>query len=102
MTIGALPGPGRGRRVHGPSALAGDTRRFLILTKTLAVTEFKLRFFGSVFGYLWQLMRPLMLFGVLYVVFTQFVEVSDQEFFAVSLLLAIVLYTFFALSLIHI
>ena len=41
------------------------------LTRTLAVTEFKLRFFGSALGYLWQLIRPLLLFGVLYVVFTQ-------------------------------
>ena len=41
---------------------------------TLAVTDFKLRFFGSVLGYLWQLVRPLLLFGVLYVVFTQFVQ----------------------------
>jgi ABC-2 type transport system permease protein len=82
--------------IRGPSALTGDTRRFLHLTWTLAVQEFKLRFFGSVLGYLWQLMRPLMLFGVLYVVFTQFVEVSNQPLFPVSLLLGIVLFTFFA------
>jgi ABC-2 type transport system permease protein len=87
----AIPQP-----IKGPSALTGDTRRFLHLTWTLAVQEFKLRFFGSVLGYLWQLMRPLMLFGVLYVVFTQFVKVSDQELFPVSLLLGIVLFTFFA------
>ena len=41
------------------------------LTWTLAVLEFRLRFFGSVLGYFWQLMRPLLLFGVLYFVFTQ-------------------------------
>jgi ABC-2 type transport system permease protein len=82
--------------IKGPGALTGDSRRFLHLTWTLAVQEFKLRFFGSVLGYLWQLMRPLMLFGVLYVVFTQFVKVSDQELFPVSLLLGIVLFTFFA------
>lgn len=82
--------------IAGPSALAGDPRRFLHLTWTLAVQEFKLRFFGSVLGYFWQLMRPLMLFGVLYVVFTQFVKVSTQRLFPVSLLLGIVLYTFFA------
>lgn len=87
----AVPQP-----IKGPSALTGDTRRFLNLTWTLAVQEFKLRFFGSVLGYLWQLMRPLMLFGVLYVVFTQFVKVSDQHLFPVSLLLGIVLFTFFA------
>lgn len=85
-----------GTPISGPSALAGDPRRFWTLTWTLAVAEFKLRFFGSVFGYLWQLMRPLMLFGVLYVVFTQVVEVSSQRLFPASLLLGIVLFTFFA------
>ena len=91
----AIDGPDV-KQIVGPSALAGDLRRFVTLTWTLAVTEFKLRFFGSVLGYLWQLMRPLMLFGVLYVVFTQFVSVSDQPLFPVSLLLGIVLFTFFA------
>ena len=85
------------QHVRGPSALGGDVRRFLHLTRTIAVNEFKLRFFGSVLGYLWQLMRPLMLFGVLYVVFTQFVRLGDQaDFFPVVLLTSIVLYTFFA------
>ena len=53
--------------IDGPSALGGDFRRFFLLARTLAVTDFKLRFFGSVLGYFWQLGRPLMLFGVLYV-----------------------------------
>jgi ABC-2 type transport system permease protein len=84
-----------GRRIRGPSALGGDVRRFLHLTWTLAVTDFKLRFFGSVLGYVWQLMRPLMLFGVLYVVFTQVVRLgSGVELYPVALLLGIVLYTF--------
>jgi len=61
---------GRGVPIRGPSALAGDHRRAITLTLALAKSDFKLRFFGSVLGYLWQLMRPLMLFGVLYVVFT--------------------------------
>jgi ABC-2 type transport system permease protein len=86
-----------GRRIRGPSALGGDVRRFLHLTWTLAVTDFKLRFFGSVLGYLWQLMRPLMLFSVLYFVFTEFVKIGQQaEHFAVVLLLGIVVYSFFS------
>ena len=87
-----------GHRIRGPSALGGDVRRFLHLTWTLAVTEFKLRFFGSVLGYLWQLMRPLMLFGVLYFVFTEFVRIGRAPHFPVVLLLGIVLFTFFAES----
>ena len=83
--------------MRGPSAIGGDFHRFVTLTITLAVTEFKLRFFGSVLGYLWQLMRPLMLFGVLYLVFTEFVRLGGGvDFFAVVLLTNIVLYTFVA------
>ena len=62
--------------MKGPSALSGDPRRFFHLTRMLAVTDFKLRFFGSALGYVWSLMRPLMLFGVLYVVFSQVVRLG--------------------------
>jgi ABC-2 type transport system permease protein len=62
----------------------------------MAVQEFKLRFFGSVLGYLWQLMRPLLLFGVLYVMFSVVFSVGSGPYFGVALLLGIVLYTFFA------
>jgi len=89
--------PAGGYDVAGPSALAGDFRRFVVLTRVLAVQEFKLRFFGSVLGYLWQLMRPLMLFGVLYLVFAVALDLDAQApFFAVALLMNVVLYTFFA------
>ena len=86
-----------GRPIRGPSALGGDFRRFLHLTWTLAVTDFKLRFFGSVLGYLWQLLRPLMLFGVLLLVFTQFVPLGKNiHQYPVVLLQDIVIFTFFA------
>ncbi len=85
-----------GPAIPGPSALGGSPRRFVYLALTLAVTEFKLRFFGSALGYLWQLVRPLMLFGVLYLVFTQFVKVGGRvPFYPVVLLGNIVLFTFF-------
>lgn len=88
---------GLGAPIKGPTALSGDLRRFVALTRTLAVMEFKLRFYGSVLGYLWQLMRPLMLFGVLYVVFTQFVRFNQGvRYFPAVLLTGIVLFTFFA------
>ena len=76
---------------------ATDLRRFVGLTYTLAATEFKLRFFGSALGYLWSLMRPLMLFGVLYVVFTQVIKLGEGvKFYPVYLLTSIVLFTYFA------
>jgi len=88
-------------RVHGPSALSGDVRRFWSLTFTLARTEFKLRFFGSALGYVWTLVRPLLLFGVLYVFFTEVAHVNSsnnpgEKFYGAQLLGSIVLFTFFA------
>ena len=81
----------------GPSALGDDLRRFVALTYTLAVTDFKLRFFGSALGYVWTLMRPLLLFGVLYVVFTEIVKFGGGvEHYPVYLLMAIVLFTYFS------
>jgi len=88
---------GLGARVIGPSAMAGGFRRFATLAWTMAVLEFKLKFFGSVLGYFWQLARPLMLFGVLYVVFTQAFPLGEGvPYYPVLLLTGIVLYTFHA------
>jgi ABC-2 type transport system permease protein len=92
----ATVGP-HGRLVKGPSALGSDPRRLVTLMLALAVTDFKLRFFGSVLGYFWQLMRPLLLFGVLYTVFSLFFEVGDEvRFYPITLLLGIVLFNFMA------
>src|SRR2546421_2872827 len=96
MSAGQVELGAFGRPIRGPSALGGDMRRFLHLTWTLAVTDFKLRFFGSVLGYLWQLLRPLMLFGVLLLVFTQFVKLKGTNHYSVVLLEDIVIFTFFA------
>jgi ABC-2 type transport system permease protein len=84
-------------RYRGPTAVGDDLRRLVNLTFTLAANDFKLRFFGSALGYLWSLMRPLMLFGVLYFVFTEVVRFgAGVEHYPVYLLAAIVLFTFFS------
>jgi ABC-2 type transport system permease protein len=85
------------REVHGPSALGGGSRRFFDLLWLMSVTEFKRVYFGTVLGYLWSLIRPLMLFGVLLFVFTQIFRIGSEEaeFYPVLLLLGIVLFTFF-------
>jgi ABC-2 type transport system permease protein len=84
------------RIVTGPSALGGDPKRFASLLRTLTLTDFKLKFYGSVLGYVWQLVRPLMLFGVLYFVFTHFLKFGSIEHYPSVLLTGIVLYSFFA------
>jgi ABC-2 type transport system permease protein len=92
-----LPPPERrGARIRGPAAIGVDVRRFVNLTRTIAATEFKLRFYGSALGYLWQLVRPLLLFGVLYLFFTSFVDFPAVKYYGVVLLMGIMLFTFLA------
>jgi ABC-2 type transport system permease protein len=92
-----IPGEATKSGHHGPSALGDDLRRFVNLTLMLAITDFKLRYFGSALGYLWSLIRPLLFFGVLYIVFTKIVRLGDQvPYYPVYLLTSIVLWTFFA------
>ncbi|HEX6667047.1 MAG TPA: ABC transporter permease [Solirubrobacterales bacterium] len=84
------------REVRGPSALGGGWRRFVDLLWLLSVTEFKRTYFGTVLGYVWSLIRPLMLFGVLLFVFTKVFKIgSDLPNYPVLLLLGIVLFTLF-------
>ncbi len=79
-----------------PSAFGDDLRRFANLTLTLATTDFKLRYFGSVLGYLWSLVRPLLFFAVLFVMFTKvFHAGAGVPHYAVYLLTSIMLWTFF-------
>jgi ABC-2 type transport system permease protein len=66
------------------------------LLSELVRTDFKLRYQGSVLGYAWSLLRPLMLFGILYVIFALVIKSGDGiPHFPVYLLLGIVLWTFF-------
>jgi len=85
-----------GSRDYGPNAFGDDLRRFVNLTLTLANTDFKLTYFGSALGYLWSLMQPLLLFGVLLFVFTQIFQVgANIPHYGVMLLAAIIFWTFF-------
>lgn len=66
------------------------------LVAELVRTDFKLRYQGSVLGYTWSLLKPLMMFGVLYIVFTKFLRIGgDIPHYPIYLLLGIVLWGFF-------
>jgi ABC-2 type transport system permease protein len=80
-----------------PSVLGSDLRRFWSLTWTLAVTDWKLRFYGSVLGYVWTLARPFLFFGVIYFVFTEIVGLAKNvPNYGVYILFGIVFFNFFA------
>lgn len=92
----APPHVGELRDVSGPSALGGGWRRGLELLYLMASTDFKRAYFGTALGYVWTIGRPLMLFGVLLVVFTKGLHLGDAvPHYPVLLLLNIVLFGFF-------
>ena len=66
------------------------------LLSELVRTDFKLRYQGSVLGYAWSLLRPLLIFVILYIVFVRFLKLgNDVPHFPIYLLLGIVMWNFF-------
>ncbi len=101
MSAPTLSAEQAGQPIRGPRALSDSWSRFWQLTYNIARSEFKLKFFGSVLGYVWQVMKPLLLFGVLYVFFVKIFHVdrakgAQGEFYGAQLLGSIVLFTFFS------
>jgi ABC-2 type transport system permease protein len=71
-------------------------RRSLALAWTLALTDWKLRFYGSALGAIWTLARPFAFFGVVYVVFTQIIGLDEKvENYGVYILFGMVLFQYF-------
>ena len=66
------------------------------LLRQLVITDFKLRYKGSALGYVWTILKPLLLFAIMYVVFINFLKFGAKEpHFAVQLLLGLVLWNYF-------
>lgn len=74
---------------------ASDPGYVFRLFTTLAWSEFKMRYYGSILGYLWSLLKPLALFAVLYVVFTIYIRL-DAPHYKLNLLLGMMIWNFFA------
>jgi len=89
-----LAAAGRTDAIPGPRAIGVPLERFAALVWTIAVSQFKLKFYGSALGYVWQLMRPLLMFGVLYLFFTQILRFPEVQYYPVVLLQGIVIFTF--------
>ena len=71
-------------------------RKNRILLAELTKTDFKLRYQGSVLGYLWALLRPLLMFAILYIVFAKLLKIgSDIPHYPVYLLCGTTMWSFF-------
>jgi ABC-2 type transport system permease protein len=78
------------------SGHTGSPRRVLTLAWTLAVTDWKLRFYGSVLGAVWTVARPFAFFGVVFI-FTDIVGLDQNvKNYGVYILLGLVFFSFFA------
>jgi ABC-2 type transport system permease protein len=81
------------RRPSRLTSLALQARYIRVIAKT----EFKLKYADSALGYLWSLIKPLVLFAVLLAVFGSFFKLNAVfPDYPMYLLVGIVFYTFFA------
>ncbi|KJY65661.1 MULTISPECIES: ABC transporter permease [Bifidobacterium] len=72
-------------------------RYSFIVFKELVKTDFQLRYQGSFLGVLWSVLKPLMLFCVMYVVFVRFLHFTDgTPTFPIVLLCGTCLWSFFS------
>lgn len=71
-------------------------RRNRVLLKELSKTDFKLRYQGSALGYAWAVLRPMLLFVILYVVFDKIMRFGQGiPHYPVYLLCGTILWNFF-------
>jgi ABC-2 type transport system permease protein len=76
---------------------SSSLRQHARVVVVIAAADFKLKYAGSVLGYVWSLLKPLGLFGMLYVVFGRFLKIGGGlPHYPLYLLLGIVLWTYFA------
>jgi ABC-type polysaccharide/polyol phosphate export permease len=69
----------------------------LRIVSELVKAEFKLRYQNSYLGYFWTLIKPMLLFGVIYLVFSVFMK-SPVENYPIYLLLGVLIWNFFSES----
>lgn len=63
----------------------------------MVLAEFKLKYAGSVLGYVWSVLKPLSLFTIMYLVFGRLFRLDDiSEYYPIALLVGIVLFMFFS------
>lgn len=79
-----------------PARKYDQLRTRLRILHVVAAADFKLKYSGSALGYIWSLIKPFTLFTMLYLVFGRVFKLGTiSHYYSLSLLLGIVLVTFF-------
>jgi ABC-2 type transport system permease protein len=74
-----------------------DTHRLFTVATTLAISGFKVRYFGTLLGYMWSLVRPLLIFAVLYFAMTKILHFGNAiPYYPAYLITALTLFEFFS------
>jgi ABC-2 type transport system permease protein len=74
----------------------GGARRVIVLARMLALAEFRLRYLEARLSFLWCVMRPLLTFAVLYLIFTHVGHLNrGVRHYGGYLMGSVVLWTFF-------
>jgi ABC-type polysaccharide/polyol phosphate export permease len=72
-----------------------NTRKYLIMVWELSLAEFRMKDQGSVFGFFWTLLHPLIYFLVLYGLFIKWMG-NHIPFFGLYLIIGIIQWNFFS------
>lgn len=67
---------------------------FLNLIRVFAWFDFKLKYYGSIFGIFWSILKPLAMLSILYFIFSNFFKIQ-ANFYHLQLLLGIIIWNFF-------
>jgi ABC-2 type transport system permease protein len=81
--------------ITSATARFGGIRQYAHVVRVVASAEFKLKYSGSALGYVWSVVKPLGLFGMLYIVFGRFFKLQAFPHYPLYLLFGIVLWTYF-------
>ena len=77
--------------------LTSRVAHVLRVLRVIAGAEYKLKYSGSALGYVWSVAKPLALFAMLYAVFGHIFRLGEiSNYYPLSLLIGIVLFTFFS------
>jgi lipopolysaccharide transport system permease protein len=74
-----------------------DLSKTINLIRELTWSDFKLRYKGSMLGFLWSFLKPLLLMSVLYVVFALVLNTKTENY-VLFLLLGLIMWNFFVES----
>ena len=84
------------REITGPSAFGGETRRLFDLLWLVTVSEFRSQYANTALGFLWTILRPLVFFGVIFLVLRGLLRFgANIEDYGQILVLSLILYTYF-------